>query len=234
MRLVIAAVYVLLSLTAAPAAHAQSVRTVTFRVPVEVENVRYLSSVRVDCRIQDGTRQAPLDMPDWSNSHSVSKRVTVFILDGHSGACTAEPRTEDAAYRCADSTDAGKSWSKIVEVPVRDYEGGAIRVGDGQKYKCITEVSYDTEPERAGEATLADANCVGFFENTWSITARERYQTYTGGDIHDASLCTRTDFNASLSQIDVPAQYIRAGECCAETPTAEEADAPATTPATGC
>jgi hypothetical protein len=198
---------------------AQSVRTVTFRIPVEVENIRYLSSVRADCKIQDGTRTGPLNMPNWSNAHTIGKRVTIFLWDERFTACTTEPRTEEAALRCVDTSEEGKSWSNIVEVPVRDYESGGIRVADGAEYKCITEVSYDTEPERAGEATLSDALCAGFYENRFAITARERYQTYTGGDITAANLCIKTAFDASLDVVNVPAQYIRGGECCEEIDT---------------
>ncbi len=207
---------------------AQSVRTVTFRIPVEVENIRYLSSVRADCKIQDGTRDGPLNIPNWSNAHTIGKRVTIFLWDERFTACRTEPRTEEAALRCVDTSEEGKSWSNIVEVPVRDYESGGIRVADGAEYKCITEVSYDTEPERAGEATLSDALCAGFYDNPFAVTARERYQTYTGGDITAANLCIKTSFNASLDVVDVPAQYIRGGECCeAPPPAPKEPTAPA-------
>ena len=205
-------------LTFLTAAHAQSVRTVTFRIPVEIEDIRYLSSVHADCKIQDGVRDGPLNSPNWSTAHTITKRVSIRLMDNHFPACQADPRTDDAAYRCADVSEEGESWSNIIEVPIRDYDSGGIRVADGQNYRCLIEVTYDTEPERAGEATLSDGLCAGFFDNPWAITARERYQTYTGGDIAAANLCIRTEFNASLDVVDVPAQYIRGGECCEETP----------------
>ncbi len=221
MRTFISSVCGLFILTLLSAANAQSVRTVTFRIPVEVENIRYLSSVHADCKIQDGTRGGALDIPDWSNTHTITKRVSTRLMDNRFRACGADPRTEDAAYRCTEVSEEGQSWSNIIEVPIRDYESGGIRVADGQNYRCLIEVTYDTEPERAGEATLSDGICAGFFDNPWAITARERYQTYTGGDITAANLCIRTEFNASLDVVDVPAQYIRGGECCEAPPVVQ-------------
>ncbi len=223
MRTFISSVCGVIILALLTAAQAQSVRTVTFRIPVEIENIRYLSSVHADCKIQDGTRAPPLNNPDWSTAHTITRRVSIRFMDNRFPVCGADPRTEDAAYRCTDVSEEGQSWSNIIEVPIRDYESGGIRVAAGQNYRCLIDVTYDTEPERAGEATLSDGLCAGFFDNPWAITARERYQTYTGGDITAANLCIRTSFNASLDTIEVPAQYIRGGECC-------ETDGPAPAP----
>lgn len=227
MRIVQSVICVLILSASLFTASAQTVRTVTFRIPVEIDDIRFLSSVRADCKIQDGTRDGPLNIPNWSNRHTITKRVSVFIMDDRFPACSADPRSDDAAYRCADVSPEGKSWSNIIEVPIRDFESGGIRVADGQVYRCLIDVAYDTEPERAGEAALSDGLCAGFYENPYAITARERYQTYTGGDIADANLCIRTEFDASLDVVNVPTQFIRGGE---RIPPAEDTPPETTSP----
>ncbi|NIU86555.1 MAG: hypothetical protein GWN56_04430 [Nitrosopumilaceae archaeon] len=193
---------------------AQSVNQVTFRVPVEVQNIHYLSSVVVQCKIQDGSLiPPPISRYDWSIQHTIEKLVKKWIWNpNHYPECLVEPRTVLAATSCADASPDGLSWSQVVEVTVRDYESGNIRVDQGVNYKCHTIVQYDIDPETSGEATLSDSNCVGFYNNTWSQTARDKYKTYTSGDIAAASLCVKTGFNSSLDVIEVPPQYIRGGE----------------------
>lgn len=193
--------------------HSQAVNQVTFRVPVQIQNINYLSSVNVSCKIQDGTRDDRFNQYIWTNAHTIHNLVKKWIWDPNRyPACLEEPKTGQAATSCADVSPDGLSWSNIVEVTVRDFESGGIRVDQGAQYKCITVVHYDTEPESAGEAALSDDNCAGFYNNPFSKTARERYKTYTGGDIAEASLCVKTEFNPSLNVIDVAPQYIRGGE----------------------
>ena len=203
-KALILTVFIFVFLFSAPA---QSVDQVTFRVPVQVQNIHYLSSVNVECRIQDGTRHGPLNRYIWTNAHTIHKLVTKWIWDPNRyPACLEEPKTGQAATSCADVSPDGLSWEHVFEVIVRDFESGGIRVDQGARYRCITIVLYDTEPERAGEATLSDDNCAGFYINPWSQTARERYITYTGGDIAEANLCVKTAFNPSLDVIDVAPQ----------------------------
>lgn len=200
------------SLCAGPAA-AQSVETTVFRVPVEVSDIRYLSSVHVQCTIQDGTRGGPLDVEDWSNGHTISNLVRWVVWAPDFGRCTSDPSGDEASQRCASpGADGGLDWSGVIEVPVRDFDNGRIRVSEGQNYKCSVVVHYDTEPGEAGEAGLSDGLCAGFYSNPFSIDARERYQTFTGGDIAEAELCREGRFAPSGGGMDVTPSFISGGE----------------------
>ncbi|MEE2567612.1 hypothetical protein [Hyphobacterium marinum] len=222
----------LLVLPTGASAAAQSVETVTFRVPVEVTDIRYLSSVNVRCAIQDGTRTEPLDLEDWSNSHMISNLVRWRLWSPDFGRCVSDPTSEEATRRCmTEGEGGGYSWSGVIEVPIHDFQGGRIRVAEAENYSCKAVVHYDTEPDVAGEAGLEDGLCAGFFENPFSIDARERYQVFTGGDIAEAELCSEGRFDPSAGVITVERQFIRDGEYDGE-PGAGSSGSGASTPAT--
>lgn len=195
------------------ASAAQSVETVTFRVPVEATDIRFLSSIHVRCAIQDGTRTEPLDLEDWSNSHMISNLVRWPLWAPDFGRCVSDPTSEEATGRCmTEGEDGGYSWSGVIEVPIHDFQGGRIRVAEAVNYRCKAVVHYDTEPGVAGEAALDDGLCAGFFDNPFSIDARERYQVFTGGDIAAAELCSSGRLDPSVDVVTVEPQFIRDGE----------------------
>ena len=208
------------------AARAQSVETVTFRVPVEISDIRYLSSVAVQCMIQDlplGTTNE-YGLPE--RTRRISNQTVIRFFDEDDPVCTGEVSSGDDAYCSAGSATEGRSWSGEIEVPISDFQSGPIRVSEGAAYKCSTAVRYDEDPLSAGEPTLEDALCAGFYENPFSITARERYNTYTGGDIAAARLCTQEALSPVGGEVTLPAHYIRGGECCEDEPAAEPPASP--------
>ncbi len=216
-------------LPASAPATAQSVETVVFRVPVEATDIRYLSSVNVRCAIQDGTRGGPpLDREVWSNAHMISNLVSWRLWAPDFGRCTADPITEEAEQRCmTPGEDGGLSWSGVIEVPVRDFQNGNIRVAEAENYKCSAVVHFDTEPDVAGEATLQDGLCAGFYSNPFSIDDRERYQVFTGGDIAAAELCEEGRFSPVDGTMELSRQFVTGGEYTGDTGSPGE-DAPET------
>ncbi len=191
----------LLLLWSVPQAQARD--EVTLQAPVEITNIRYLRNAYMRCILSDQTK----DAPSYSNQHAIANGVTLWFLPPDDPECRSLGRSNNAALRCTTSGEHGLSWSGDMEVTVRDFDDGLIKVRDAQHYRCTLEVRYDVDPLEAGFQGVQDNNCAGF--GSPHNHGREIYQTLTDGDIEGAILCRISALTPGPNTVGVPSFHVR-------------------------
>lgn len=185
-----------------PVPEAQARDEVTFRAPVEITNIKHLFNARMRCILSDRSENES----SYTAQHSISNDVTLWFLPPDDLECRSRGRSNNAALRCATSGEHGLSWSGDMEVTVRDFDSGLVKVQDAQHYLCKLSARYDVDPQEVGFRALADRNCSGF--DGPHNRGREIYQTLTGGDIESAVLCWVAAFKPGPNLIRVPGFHV--------------------------